>query len=159
MARTPYWADTLMSFSVASGATNNQDLLSNLSPDERRGITLVRTIMTMAYTPSPTSGVVGTQIIDLGIGIASVDAFAAGALPDVQVESDRPPRGWIMRDRTAVLDDATDVANITFVRGDFRTKRRIDDGDLFLQHFSTARTGTPFTVAISGIVRVLYLLP
>ena len=160
MARTPYWEDTVINASVVDDADDLRSLVGGLSEDERRGMTIVRTIISLQLTPLTTSGVVGSMVVDLGVGIANEQAFTAGAgsLPDPAINSERPPRGWIWRDRVMVLDDATTLAVPTVVHQDLRSKRKVDAGIPYLTTSPSSRTGTDFTIRISGIVRLLYLM-
>ena len=158
MARTPYWDDNLIDLAITSTATIETELMTALSGQQRRGITIVRTIIELGITPSPTSGVVGTQSVDIGIGVIAETASLAGA-PDVRVASHRPARGWIMRTRCVVIDDATTVPAMSECKMDLRTKRKVDDGKPFIGIGNSARTGSAFTVHVSGIIRLLYLLP
>ena len=161
MARTPYWADNLINqVQGASGGSDTEDLFPALSRDERRGITVVRMLIDLAVTPETLSGVVASQISFMGIGVASFEAFGVDAVPDPDVETDRPARGWLWRTSLVVLDDPDTIVQPMRVQADVRSKRRVDDGVLFLRMINTDRTGiTPFSIQVTGIVRVLYLLP
>ena len=159
MPRTPYWDDNFIDFAITSTATIEVELMTNLSGQQRRGITIVRTILELGITPSPTNGVVATQSVDVGIGVIA-ESTAIAAAPDVRVATARPACGWIMRTRCVVMDDANTVVAPTLCRMDLRMKRKVDDGKPFIGIGNTVRTGaTPFTVHVSGIVRILYLLP
>ncbi len=160
MARTPYWEDT----SVLSVIVDNGDallsLVGGLSEDERRGMTIVRTIVALSLSPQTTSGVVGSMMCDIAIGAANQQAFTAGvaSLPDPAINSERPPRGWLYKTRAAILDDADNASPLTEVRADVRSKRKIDAGIAYLHLAVDARTGTAFSVTVSGLVRILYLM-
>ncbi len=161
MPRTPYWTDVRIVEDTANGFGDLVDLLPNLDREEKRGITVVRQIIELALTPVVTSGVVGTMLMDIGIGVASSDAFGAGssALPNPGLGSSRPARGWLFRTQVAIIDDADNIAPPTRVHEDVRTKRKVDDGDLFMQIEALLRTGTAFDVKTTGLIRTLYLLP
>ncbi len=160
MARTPYWEDTILNITVVDDGDSLQSLVGGLSEDERRGMTVARTIVSLQLSPTPTSGVVGSMCVDLAIGVANQQAFTAGSgsLPDPVINSERPPRGWLWKTRVAVIDDAVTAMPLTFVHGDFRSKRKIDAGILYLHIAPQSRTGTEFTIAVSGLIRILYLM-
>ncbi len=160
MARTPFWEDTAISVNVVDNGDTVLSLVGGLSEDERRGMTIVRTIVDLQLSPDPTSGVTGSMFVDLAIGMANQQAFTAGSgsLPDPAINSERPPRGWIWKTRTAVIDDATQLGALTFVSGDFRSKRKVDAGIPYLHIAPDARTGTAFTVNVTGLIRLLYLM-
>jgi len=159
MARQPAWEDTLINEAATSGFGDEVDLVGDLSQQDRRGITVVRLVIDLSILPTITSGVIGSQIFDLGIGVASEDAFVAGALPDVNVATDRPPRGWLWKTRVVVTDDTTTTMNPVRVMGDIRAKRRVDAGILFLRTLNTNLSGTAFAVNMAGLIRTVYLLP
>ena len=158
--RNTYWEDTLIEHTFAAAAIQLQSLVGGLSEDERRGMTVVRTLVQLWLSPVTTSGVVGSMTAVLGIGVANEQAFGVGstALPQLTINSERPPRGWLWKSSIAVLDDATTVAPLTEVRADIRAKRKIDAGVLYLGMEGDTRTGTAFTVKLSGLIRVLYLM-
>ena len=45
MARRPYWQDSLVNLTVVSGGQTLLQMLPSLDADERRGITVARTIV------------------------------------------------------------------------------------------------------------------
>ena len=159
MARRAAWADRLMDDSLTNGAQLIFDLMPSLDIDERTNITVVRQIIDLTLTPEPTSGVVGTMRADFGIGLVSVDAQVAGAVPEPSVQTDRPSQGWLWRWRGVVLDDTTQVPINTRVMADLRAKRRVSSGVLVMIADGTAISGTAFVVNVTGIIRTLFLLP
>ena len=162
MARTPYWADNIVLENVpVSGGSDNVDLFPGLSRDERRGITVVRLLIDLQVSPLVLDGVNAQQLAMMGIGVSSFEAFAvAGALPDPNQETDRPPRGWLWRSVLKVAHVPDALVMPVRAQADVRAKRRVDDGVLFLRIINVDRTGvTPFEIAVDGLIRVLYLLP
>ena len=160
MARTPYWEDTLIEDTLAAATQNEQSLVGGLSEDERRGMTVVRTLVHFWLTPNVTSGVVGTMTLLAGIGVANDQAFGVGstALPQLTINSERPLRGWLWKDSLAIVDDATTVAPVTELKVDIRSKRKVDAGILYLATEGDTRSGTAFVIKVSGLIRVLYLM-
>ena len=158
MARRPYWSDTLIDDAVGSGAQDHNTLIGSFTAQETQGWTLTRMILELGlYKQAPSSD--GWQIIDIGIGLAEQDAFAAGVIPDPNVSNDEPARGWLYRTRCVVPADATEVLMPVMCRGDFRAQRKIDGAELYIVLNNTPGGGTAFTVEYTGIVRALYLLP
>ena len=100
----------------------------------------------------------GVQQLSLGFGVASQDAFLAGALPDPSVEGDEPARGWLYRNQCVAVSALSGIY-VQKCMGDFRGMRKVDNGELYLKIDSTALLGTAFTTRIDGIVRCLFLLP
>jgi len=99
------------------------------------------------------------MILDVAIGVCAVDAFSDSATPDIQVNQDRPPRGWLFRTRCIVMDDGANPGPPVKCMGDMRGKRKLDNGILYLKTRASSFSGTTFSVATGGIIRTLYLLP
>ena len=159
MARKAQWTDTLISSTVASGAQGIITLMGGMSQIDSRGLTVARTIVRLSFLP-PVAVSDAIQGLHFGIGVVGQDAFAASAVPDADVDGDRPPRGWIIRDSVAV-PGAASMTNAAPVRVelDIRGMRKVDDGELVLIMDSVAISGTPFIVRAFGIIRVVFLLP
>jgi len=159
VARKATWIDTLIAFSVASGAQQVISLMGGLLPIETRGYTLTRTILELSMVP-PTAVSDGFQAVSLGVQLVSQEGFNAGVVPDPNVGADRPPRGWVYRTRRAVAGAASMVSHDPLlIMADIRAKRRVDDGELVLTINNDAIDGTAFSVRLDGIVRCAYLLP
>ncbi len=155
------WFDTIFSQDMANGSQNIQRLTpTGFSP----GHTLTRMLISFSFVPNPLGVATGIQRLDFGIGIASEDAFVAGAVPDANAPLEFPPRGWVLRDEVIVnsrLDgangqDSTPVIRLTY---DIRAQRMLDNGVLYVATNNVAGGGTAFTVAHFGFVRILMLLP
>ncbi len=113
MARPRAWGDTLLNnIETATGATRQVNLLTSLTPSDT--ITAMRLLIRLRFTPQNYSdNIIGLTHMDLGIGVASEEAFAAGAasLPDITDDSSSPPRGWLWRTRLVIAqqDPSTDL--------------------------------------------------
>ena len=159
MARTFYWIDSLLDSAIASGGQVIPSLLGALTQINTRGITIERVILDLWIIPSMLAGTNAAQILDVGIGVVTQDAVAAGAVPDPNTSADRPARGWLYRTRCLIIDSNIEPLPAVRCTGDFRGKRKLDDGELVLVGNNTASQGTPFSVDMIGIVRVGYLMP
>ena len=139
----------------------NIELLKAVSDPEKRGCTLVRTIIKLAFRETPPGVASGSQIIDVGIGLVSVDARVAGALPDPAAAGDFPVTGWIYRSRVLVPAEAlgTGYVQPVIIQEDLRSQRKLDRADPVLIVDSTTDEGAELTVRIVGIIRMLYKLP
>jgi len=158
VARKTFWHDRLFSISVSTGAQSVTDLLTSLSQDETRGITIARTVIRLAMV-SPTAVSDGSQALDIGLAMVSSDAFGAGAVPDPNVETDIPVNGWVFRTRVYVPGNANGPTDPTPVREDIRAMRKLSGAIYTLVANNTAQDGTAFSVRMIGIVRTLVLLP
>jgi len=157
--RATDWIDTLVVAQVATGAQTLQSLMTGVAPVNVRRQTLVRTILELDLYSETVAGVWGTQIIDLGIGITSQEAFAAGVVADPVTANDQPSRGWIFRARRVVAQNAAGGPVVHPLRIDIRASRKLDDGECFLVINNTTDLGTAFTVRAAGLIRQLWLLP
>ena len=158
MARRTAWRDTLMETTIPTGTAINQTLLGDWTTTDTRGLTVARVIVDLYLTPQLGPIATGGQVLDLGLGLASQDSFAAGDLPDPSAEADEPIRGWLWRTRCLVVDSSVTLL-VARCTGDFRGMRKIDNGELYLKFDSTPAFGTAFTVEIAGIIRCLFMLP
>ena len=160
MARPLAWADTLLAVSItAASGMSALDLLADLAAAD------VKTVMRLVGHLTVTSVAEGTtasavQGIDLAIGVAAKEAFDGAVLPDANVSSDVPARGWLWRDRMTCLryngSGTVEDWHYPEVRFDIRSGRKVDRGVLFLTAFNSNLVGgTPFTILLSGIVRAL----
>jgi len=159
MPRQTDWIDTVTSLAPASDNQANVSLISGLAPSNMRGTTLIRTIIRLGISSATVAGAWGVQTLDMGIGITSQEAFAAGALPDPNVAGDRPPRGWVWRDRVVVAQNGDAGPIVSHVRADIRASRKVENGELFFIVWNTAGEGTSFTVNVRILIRALILLP
>ena len=161
MART-FWSDTLMNLAVGSGSQNSVSLVTDFSNEEMRlaQLTLLRTIIGIDVGHSVHDSGEGSQIIDLGIGVTSQEAFAAGSLPDPKVGSDHPTRGWIFRARGRVFGFiANDPAVFTWrLDRDIRSRRKLENGECYIVVDNTLSEGSSGAVAVVGLIRQLWMV-
>ena len=158
MARRTKWEDTLVQQSIANGGSAMQTLMGNVTPNESEGETLTRCIGELSLF-AVAAGAFGVQRIDLGIGIASQEAFAAGVVSDPTTADEEPSRGWVYRQRCVVAQNGAGMNPIYRCTFDIRAQRKIDGAELFITFDNRDETGTTFLVAVSGLVRCLFLLP
>ena len=158
--RRTAWDDELIGTTVANAGQQVNLIAQNVSDPEKRGCTIIRVIYHMWFLPNSPGAVNGVEQITLGIGIASDDAFSAGAIPEADTAADFPMSGWMYRDRLLVVDsiDAKDSPAVELYR-DLRVSRKMERGSVYVTHESDGFVGSAFTVAFSGIIRVLYKLP
>ena len=154
------WADRRITSALAAGTLFEVDLLLNAPVSDT--LTTVRSVgsLYVAYTISVTV-TDSLSIVDLGIGVASREAFVAGgaSLPSPAIETEYPPRGWVYVDSKAVWEK-TDAAGIqigvTQFNWDIRSMRKIDKGVLFLSMVNSNVT-VGGSMQVVGRVRTLCL--
>ena len=157
--RATDWIDTVLAQDTATGAQSLVSLMTGVAPVNVRRQTLVRTIIELSLYSTTVVGAWGTQGVDLGIGITSQEAFAAGVVADPNVSNDQPSRGWIYRTRKVVAQNGAGSQIIFELRGDIRSQRKLDDGECYIVINNGADLGTSFTVRAEGLIRQLWLLP
>ena len=161
MART-LWIDTLFSDDIASGGALLHTLMTGFTSVETRlaQMTLMRTIIGLDIGHAVHDSGEGSQAIDLGIGVAEQDAFAAAAVPDPQTEGDFPTRGWIFRARGRVFGFAADDPTVFTWRidRDIRSRRKLENGEAYLHVSNQASEGSTGTVRVTGLIRQLWLV-
>ncbi len=160
MARPLAWGDTVVNVLLVSAVNMSPlDLLANLTAADT--ITAMRIVGHLKVIPeSLDTNVVFQQAVDLGIGVSSVESFAANVLPDPNSPSESPPRGWLWTDRMVCLysNSATfgiELYSIPEVRFDIRASRKVDRGNLFLNGASITLGNTAENVRLVGRIRVL----
>ena len=160
--RMTAWDDEFINFDMASGAQANTLLVQNVADPEKRGCTLIRTMVKMTYYPSNPGAVSGQMSIFVGIGLASDDAFTAGALADPNSAADFPMTGWVYRDRHLVIDETLGgggPGRPLTVDQDIHSQRRLDRGSLVMTFNNDFNEGVAFNVRCIGLIRCLYKLP
>ncbi len=159
MARRTKWSDRVTNDSISSGAQSLFNLMGSLDIDERQGITTIRFIIHLFGLATVTSGAIGVQKVDFGIGLVSSDSLAASAVPDPLTNTARPVGGWLWRDTIPVLDDSTHSMPPIEIKYDIRTGRKMQGGELIMIVNNTPVSGTAFSVRLVGVIRILFLLP
>ena len=160
MARPRAWGDVLLQSTISSGGALLTDLLANLSPSDT--VTVIRLVGDLQFTPSAVSSVVdGTQVIDVGIGVASEEAFLATIVPDANAAGEQPARGWLYVARR-VLYQAVDAGPLDrFIYPQFRfdigSQRKVDRGRLYMTIHNSSDLGASQSVRVTGRVRALCL--
>jgi len=157
------WADRRLLLDLTPSVPQHFNLLLNAPTVDT--LTAVRIIVHFTLNLSfPWASVTTWQVVDFGIGVASVEAFTAGgaSLPAVDSETQFPPRGWLWKDQVSIgmdnqVGDETGPYYITEVKADLRAARKIDKGVLFLTIESNLIDGSGTNMVCNGIVRSLCL--
>ncbi len=158
MARKADWNDTLVRVAVTTGGQQLVSLMTSFSVLQTSGLTIARLVGNLTFNTNLTVND-GFQVLDLGVGIASQESFAAGVVPDPATKDDAPMNGWLYRDRVVVQQDSVMLIKAERVAFDLRAMRKIDGSEPYLILQNSPGGGTSFTVEVTGIVRMLYLRP
>ena len=115
MARRRQWIDTLQGTTLASGNTLLQSLLVSLEdPEETKGMTLIRLIISLDVRSTVPGGAAGIQRFSMGAGIVGADAIGTTAsVADSGQSGEHPPSGWLWRDARSAQSGSEAM---TFVR-------------------------------------------
>ena len=141
--RNRAWADQRFAGnSLVAGTGVLVDLLSDAPTVDT--LTAVRLVgdVTCQYVVSTTVAD-SMSIVDVGIGVGSVEAFAAGinSLPNPDVTTEYPPRGWLYVASLPVVQILTTDSGIVDqparFQFDLRAMRKIDKGRLFMMLLNT----------------------
>ena len=144
------WFDTLINETTGTAEQDSQSLTSGIADDEKKGMTLVRTIidLTCLLSAAGTGGV-----ISMGLYLIQADALAALALPDVDISSEK---GWIWR--TTRVISSTNVNDISmnsrFIY-DLKGNRKLPSEDhdiIFVMDAGTLSAD----VNTDGLIRLLF---
>ncbi len=157
--RATDWIDSTVLQQTATGSQDLVSLMTGVAPVNVRRQTLIRTIIELRCYSVTVAGAWGTQLVSIGIGIASQEAFAAGTVPDPNIANDQPSRGWIFRTQVVVAQNGIGGSVIFEVRADIRSQRKLDDGECYIVINNDTDLGTSFEVRTTGLVRQLWLLP
>ena len=165
MPRNRAWADQRYSTTVlAVTGLSLVNLLQNAPTVDT--LTAVRVVgdLTIDFdsTSTPSDQL---NIIDIGIGVTSAEAFAVvagAAVPNPSAEDEYPPRGWIYANTQAVVSQGQGGDSGAYYRPavfkfDLRSMRKVDKGVLFAFIQSSAGKGTGISTLISGRIRTLCL--
>ena len=158
MPRPTDWIDTLVQIETSAGACAQDSLMTGVAPVNMRGMTVIRTIVALSLFSNTVAGAWGCMRVNLGIGIASQEAFAAGVIPDPNVATDKPARGWLWRSQQMVSQNGAGSPVVFDVVADIRGARKVENGEVYLTVCNTAYVGTQFQVNAVGLIRQLYKL-
>ena len=165
MARRRAWADFFVGLDLENGVPQSVDLLTQ-APDLDT-LTVGRMVGRLtAVLDSLTAQVDNRSVIDIGIGVASVEAFgvaASAGLPIADSAASAPPRGWLYRTQLMALKvhstgTTYEIMIPDTVSFDIRAMRKVDKGRLFLVAEQTLQAGTAATIRLQGLVRTMCLV-
>ena len=156
MPRPTDWVDTLVNLEVPIAGQTAGSLVTGLFPLNTRGMTVIRTIISLGMFSNTIAGAWGVMRVDLAIGIASQEAFSAGIFPDPNTATEKPPRGWMWRTERLVSQNGAGAPIVVDIEADIRGARKVENGEVYILANNTAQVGTFFQVNVLGLVRQLY---
>jgi len=153
------WVDTRLGMTIVSGSFQTQTLMGAVSNIESRRYTSTRTLVSLDMFSNTVGGAYGVQVADIAIGVISVEAFTANAaIPDPNVDNDKPAGGWLYRAQMHPFQNSAGAPVVTTLKADVRAGRKVDRGVMFIVITSASSVGTPFTLLARGLIRTLFKL-
>ena len=157
------WLDTAGTISAAgAGGSASKSLMTGLTATQTRfdQMTLLRTIIGINVGLTIHDSGEGSQLVLIGIGIASQEAFAAGVLSDPHLDAEFPTRGWVWRARYRVFGFAADQPTVFTQRVDLdlRSQRKLENGESFMNVVNEDVEGISSPITIHGLIRQLWLV-
>ena len=157
------WTDFNFDENLADAGISLKNLLANAVVDLQTK-TVIRCLGRLRVLPSVVANAtVSAQLISIGIGVTSRDAFtAAGAsVPSPAVATDAPTNGWLYKEQAVLVNqqDSGTVEAWEFpeFRWDIRASRKVDRGILFAKIINDDLIAGTTTVKVVGLVRCLVL--
>jgi len=160
--RQTTWIDTDVNIQAGAGGAQGTPvtLLSNrILAADIAGKTIIRMLVDLSIHPTVPSSIFGGQVVTIGAGIITTDAFLANSLPDLNAPDEEPIRGWIFKN-TRFAFDSENSFQYDRLSLDLRSQRKLDlDTEVYINILNTDMTGTAFAVEVTGLVRMLVKLP
>ena len=163
MASRTLWIDSMFNLQAASGGSQVKGSLMGPMTEEQtrlQPMTLTRTIIRcdLAYITHDAGE--GSQRVSIGIGVTSQESFAANIIPDPEVATDFPVRGWVYRAQYRVYGFAADQPAIDVIRidRDIRAQRKLDNGEAYVVMTNADLEGVAASVSLVGVIRTLWLI-
>ena len=158
------WIDSLLSEAVSGGG---RDLVilgaTGLATLELRmaRFTLTRTIIGLDIHPTVPDSGEGDQVVDIGIGLGSIEQSLVADFSDPSVETDFPTTGWLWRARYRVYAVAAgdqNRAGHVRVDLDIRGQRKLQNGRMLLTTTNQDNQGVSTAITLTGIIRQLFIV-
>ena len=160
MARPGFWIDTRINTAVVVGTLNIKTLMTDVTASQsRRGWTCVRTIIGLDFARTVHDSGEGSNLVGVGIGVASQEAFTASAISNPSTNTDFPTRGWLWRAMARIWGFAADDPQFMTwrIEKDIRAKRKIDNGEMYISASNETLEGTSGAMTLTGLVRQYWL--
>ena len=137
------------------------DLLVDLPENDVKTVT--RLIGRLTVIPSdPNAAVTSAMRVDMGIGVASQEAFTAGIVPDPNVQADYPTQGWLWIDSPTIVfvngSGTTESWLYPMIQFDIGAQRKVDKGVIYFVANNTLIVSAGISVRVVGRIRALVLL-
>ena len=154
------WIDTRVNSDVAVGGQTFQSLMTGITETRFERMTLLRTIIGLDLARTVHDSGEGSEVLSVGIGIVSQEAFDASAIPEARLNTDYPTRGWVWRAQYRIWGFAADQPAVFTKRIDLdmRSQRKLDNGASMIVYDLEALEGANSTCRVMGLIRQLWLV-
>ena len=145
---------------MASSGTIKKDLLAGLTATETKTVSRILINLQVFNPVTNALNVDRSNVIDVGIGVCSKEAFDLETLPDMDNEADYPQAGWVYIDTQVTLKYADSGGPLVIVgalfKADIRGQRKVDRGVLYASILNVGVNGAD-SVEVWGRIRALCL--
>ncbi len=121
--------------------------------DEKKGLTLVRTIIEMSYI-AVTAGT-GSSV-HAGIYLVEDDALSAGAFAEPGDSGDDAGWVWRLMNKPVYTSVSNDSSQQTLIKADIRAMRKYPGEDYSMAMIIEVPAGGNSTINTNGMVRMLF---
>ena len=161
MARSRAWADLRFSAAIASsGNMAPLDILFDLGTSRLDTITVTRLVGDIygIYDPSFAENE-GISRVDVGIGVSPQAPFLVVQVPEPDVTTEYPIRGWmyVATMWVSCIGDTNPQIDRGHLHFDIRTMRKVDKGILYVAAANNIVSGVGTTIRVGGRIRALCL--
>ena len=154
--RRTVWANTHVSVSIPNAGESLFSLHAQVL-SENFDLTVVRTLISLDILEGVTAAVVGIQAVYMGIGIASQESFNASVVPNPQIITESPARGWLWKAMRLVQGTQTlNSYRIVHIEYDIAAQRKLDKGEMYMVIENNAFDGVAGAVRVHGEIRTLF---
>ena len=154
------WATALINLTIPDGLETTLQLNSVLPATQEVDVTLVRTIICLTVRATSVGSIANAQQIHVGIGVASSEGFAAGAVgvASPATAAEDPIQGWVWKCSYWLTQSQGTDSMALQIEKDLRAQRKISAGVPYFRLDNDPGDGVAFTVRVHGIIRTLYKL-
>lgn len=151
--RQVQWLDSLVDMTIPSNNLTVLNLTGNLGTQERKGTTVIRTIVDLQLRINTVDTI---NIVDMGILLGDATAVLGGHLAQPEVQNDQP--GWCWRTRKiSRCSDIDDYAQYVQIQMDTKVKRKFIGNER--DYLFVINNAGGASITFTGIIRVLIKKP
>jgi len=159
MRRRRAWSDTRFAQSAVIGNQEKSNLLLQVADSDVK--TVSRILVDMVFHFTGTDENESENVVDLAIGVVSLEAFNLGTFPDADAVADYPQQGWLFVATLPLMQSYPSLGGVWRIdahfKADIRGQRKVDRGVLYMTTNVLTLSGTPNNPRKVGRIRALCL--